>query len=59
MYSCLRVTHPAPCAALQESEEAFDVLPGDYVRFPKWLLAELEFSGKYEQLYRFRAYGDD
>ena len=45
--------------ALQESEEAFDVLPGDYVRFPKWLLAELEFSGKYEQAYRFRAYGDD
>lgn len=32
---------------------------GDLVRFPKWMLAELEIAGSFEQRYRFRAYGDD
>uniref|UniRef100_A0A6V7QXR0 (S)-ureidoglycine aminohydrolase cupin domain-containing protein n=1 Tax=Ananas comosus var. bracteatus TaxID=296719 RepID=A0A6V7QXR0_ANACO len=32
---------------------------GDLVRYPKWFEADLFFDGPYEELYQFRAHGDD
>ncbi|KAJ7540708.1 hypothetical protein O6H91_10G027300 [Diphasiastrum complanatum] len=32
---------------------------GDFIRYPKWLSAVLDFEGLYEQKYRFVAYGDE
>ncbi|KAE9614933.1 hypothetical protein Lalb_Chr04g0249921 [Lupinus albus] len=33
--------------------------PRDLVRYPKWFEADLSFNGPYQELYSFRAYGDD
>lgn len=42
-----------------ESDRAAIFKAGDLVRFPKWMVASVDYIGEYEHKYRFLAYGDD
>ncbi|KAI3840127.1 hypothetical protein MKX03_003583 [Papaver bracteatum] len=41
------------------SEEYMSFVAGDLIRYPKWFEADLWFNAPYQELYSFRAYGDD
>ncbi|PIA64841.1 hypothetical protein AQUCO_00100365v1 [Aquilegia coerulea] len=41
------------------SERYMQFVAGDLVRYPKWFEADLYFNAPYQELYSFRAYGDD
>ncbi|KAF9613635.1 hypothetical protein IFM89_009461 [Coptis chinensis] len=41
------------------SERFMSFVAGDLVRYPKWFEADLFFNAPYQELYSFRAYGDD
>ncbi|KAF6164458.1 hypothetical protein GIB67_025284 [Kingdonia uniflora] len=41
------------------SEKYMQFVAGDLVRYPKWFEADLFFNAPYQELYSFRAYGDD
>lgn len=41
------------------SERHMRFVAGDLVRYPKWFEADLFFNAPYQELYSFRAYGDD
>ncbi|KAF5178187.1 plastid transcriptionally active [Thalictrum thalictroides] len=41
------------------SERYMRFVAGDLVRYPKWFEADLYFNAPYQELYSFRAYGDD
>ncbi|OVA08582.1 protein of unknown function DUF861 [Macleaya cordata] len=41
------------------SQRYMRFLAGDLVRYPKWFEADLYFNAPYQELYSFRAYGDN